>query len=195
MRILGIAGYPGTGKSTLVKQIIYELGSLRFRKKHGTLEYEHMKDVNILGYYEENNLFGGTDRLSMSVQQDAVDFLNKYVCLGGGETPIIWEGDRLSNSEFIKLCNHIGEFRFIVLKCDEVILTNRRNERSLKAGKVQNETWVKGRESKVYNLQQMFDAEVRKVNSPEDSRALANELKDWILGLAEIPERESSLLF
>lgn len=192
-RILGVSGFPGTGKSTLMIDIINELGPST-RQKFGLLEYTQFKDVNVLGYYEKGNLFGGTDRLSMSVQDNAVEYLNSLYRLDP-DRALAFEGDRLTNSEFLRLARSVGELRFVVLTCSEKTLVGRREARSEKAGKEQNATWLKGRESKVYRLQTDFDAEIRSVNTQIQGMELAKELRSWLLGLTSSPERKSSRLF
>lgn len=190
MRILCVIGVPGVGKSTLAQEIISRLGPYKL-EAHGLLKYMDFQSVTVLGVYENGSLFGGTDRLAMNVQRDAIEFLEE----ADKERAIMFEGDRLSNTDIINTCKRVGELRLIKLFLPEETLLARRSARSLKAGKEQNETWLKGRDSKVYHLAYQFEPESRKVETKEECSDLAVELVDWLDGFGETPVVESWKLF
>lgn len=191
MRILAVAGAPGVGKSTMMQQLLTHLGS-HTRQRFGVLDYMQFESVNVLGYYEPGNLFGGTDRLSMSVQDNAIEYLNTLY-QRDPHRALAFEGDRLCNGEFIRRAQEVGELRFVVLTCAEKTLVGRRVARSEQAGKEQNAVWLRGRESKVYRLSQDFPSERRGNNSPADSSAIAKDLYDWLMGRTTTPVDETRL--
>ena len=154
--IMAIGGVPSTGKSTLMKAFVnqnifksYEIAqAFEFAQVKGYRFLDHK--LLILGIYENNEPFSGTDKLSFSVQrsfdhllqvaQDAPEW-NEWV--------ILFEGDRLFNRQTLAqclLCPH----RYYVVTVDEKILAARQQKRS------QNEAWVKGRMTKISNLRGEF---------------------------------------
>jgi hypothetical protein len=193
MRILGITGAPGVGKSTLVKRMIDSFipKVIPSTVSCGLLKYMEYSEVDVLGIYQEGSLFSGTDRLAMNVKDDALAYLEG----ANRDRSILFEGDRLCMSPFIDKCRKVGEFRFVALKVDESILAARRLGRSKAAGQAQDPTWLKGRESKVYGLIVNYDAEVRRVDTDEQMNELAIELNDWLYGLTETPVVQSGRLF
>jgi ABC-type dipeptide/oligopeptide/nickel transport system ATPase component len=142
MRILAIAGASGVGKSTCMINLM-ECGVRNnppTRMKEDLLEYEILHSgVVVLGRYDEGQLFSGTDRLSMGVQQDAEKFItfeheNTYPA-----RPIAFEGDRLCASKFLNHCRSItSELRIVILIVKSELLAERRAERSFLAGKEQD---------------------------------------------------------
>lgn len=193
MRILAIQGAPGTGKSTLLKSMLPLLGKYTLEER-GLVKYMEFEGAVVLGYYEEGQLFGGVDRLAMNVQEDALNFLHSAPTRQPDKA-IIWEGDRLSNAEILRMARKVGELRFVELRTSPEILQERRETRSQLAGKSQNEIWVRGRESKVLNLSNAFNAEKRQTDSLEDSIALAKELVDWVLSRTNVLPKRHNLLF
>ena len=74
-RINIIGGVPATGKSALMKKIKKELKVDYFFEKDILKGYaDKDKDNYIFGIYN-NELFDGTDKLSMAVQPKAVEFI------------------------------------------------------------------------------------------------------------------------
>lgn len=183
MKLLSIIGYPGAGKTTLMLEILHQLGGLQYRYQYGTLKYlrkvySTSNEVIVLGEYGVG-AWGGTDRLSMSVQPKAMEFFQN-------EHPekVIWEGDRLGNASFFEFCQTLPntEFKLVVVELSPEILAERRENREFEVGRKQDPVWLKGRETKIDNLKSdpRFKADARLVNSLADTKELAEELIEWL---------------
>lgn len=144
MKILAIGGEPGSGKSTLMKRVIEHLGVEPKYDSFKLVPYLQKDNIYILGKYEEGEVFSGTDRMSMAVQPEAVKFLESLP----KDSIVIFEGDRLFNSSFLEHCNDNYDTQIIYLKTDKSV----REERYKERGSEQNETWLRGRESKISNI-------------------------------------------
>ena len=95
-KCVAIGGVPATGKTTLMKKILTKFTYQNF--KFGLLRGHFIKEKNlvIMGIYN-NDIFCGTDKLSMAVNKDFI----KYVKLN--KRNILFEGDRLFSLNNIKL--------------------------------------------------------------------------------------------
>ena len=144
MRIIAIGGEPGSGKSTLMKRVIEYLNMTPMYESFKLVPYIQKDNIYVLGKYEEGQVFSGTDRMSMAVQPEAVKFLASLP----SDSIVLYEGDRLFNSSFLEHCNENYELEIIYLKTTKDIRTERYKER----GSNQDETWLRGRESKISNI-------------------------------------------
>lgn len=143
MKIIAIGGEPATGKSELVKKIRESFDLKKFKYKK-ILDYEKTKNgIIIFGKYEGGK-FDGTDRLAMSVQPVAVDFLEKKSNL---ISVLIFEGDRLFNDKFLSYLNKY-EVAKIILECSEKSKKLRHENRS----DTQGEQFLKSRKTKISNI-------------------------------------------
>lgn len=147
--LLYILGEPGSGKSTLMAALTdgVRLGGIA---ADGTLAFkvfDTAPPVVELGADRES--FSGTDALPMNVQPHAVDWIahNPYQY-------VVAEGDRLANEGFLRAAEESGyRLRIAVLIVSKQTLKMRRQDRAFALGvKPQNETWLKGRETKLNNL-------------------------------------------
>ena len=103
MKSIVIGGVPATGKTTLMRFFL-ELFSSRRPVKHG-LVYGYLLQGNILvvGKYEQEQVFAGTDRLSMAVQPDF------DIVLESRQYNLMFEGDRLFIEKNLqKLCEPVS---------------------------------------------------------------------------------------
>ena len=142
-----LIGEPGVGKSTL-------LGTLTAGS-----EYEEVRDpfwlrrhangVTELGRHRED--FSGTDALPMSVQPAVQQYLEAV-----GPALVLGEGDRLGNDTFFAYARRAGYELHLYVLVGTATAASRRKAR----GTGQNETWVKGRQTKVMNLIDRFRPEV-----------------------------------
>ena len=74
--IIMISGIPCSGKTTLLKSIIKDLGSYENCEPISLFKCQKFKDVLVIGQYPENETFGGTDRLSYGTISKFQDFIN-----------------------------------------------------------------------------------------------------------------------
>lgn len=144
MTIIAIGGEPATGKSTLMRAIIKELGTPNISDSIRGLPYTVVENVCILGYYEEEQTFGGTDRYAMDVQPRAVEALPILVQM---YTKVLFEGDRLFNVKFLEECRKYGLVTFLLETPEET-----KKARHLHRSDTQNESWLKGRITKLQNI-------------------------------------------
>jgi len=73
-----IGGQPAVGKTTIVKQFFQNFSGWRnfkFKKLYG--HYNEELNLVILGKYISGEIFSGTDKLSMAVQPDFEEFIDK----------------------------------------------------------------------------------------------------------------------
>lgn len=99
MKLIGIVGEPATGKTTLVRAVLKRLGNeytpFKYRLVYGR---QYPSGLFVLGIYRDGEMFGGTDRLSMAVQPDAIRFLKKVP----DHATVLFEGDRLTRAGFLR---------------------------------------------------------------------------------------------
>jgi hypothetical protein len=172
MKIKGLIGVPGSGKSTVMKDKLsvmggaYELRSWKHpqedpEKKPQPITawlYPSFRTL-VFGHYDPGVEFPGTDTLSKScgssVRQFLLDVLeHSPVDIGGilvtKEWSFLWEGERFMNRPMFDF------FRDIKYKGAEVVVdllevspeTLARN----RAERVQDPTWLRGMETRVRNI-------------------------------------------
>ncbi len=136
--IVLIYGEPGVGKTEIVKGFVNEYASNKVNKPfcHYIID-----NLCVFGDYHCDAAFLGTDKLSMSVQPLAVDFIKANPQLN-----FIIEGDRLFNSKFINALNP----KVIILEADKTELQARR----LKRGSNQDKQFLDGRITKINNVKE-----------------------------------------
>jgi hypothetical protein len=163
MKIVGLCGEPGTGKTSIVRELIGNKLNWR-EQKYGTLEYmEHLNNrVIILGKYD-GEYFDGTDRLSMAVINDAESFL---IARNTPATRVIFEGDRLWCPRFVGTLITLGaDLLLYRVYCDMVQFIQRHTARR-EAGLVQDTKFINSRKTKYDNLVKQFPGLfTRKINS------------------------------
>lgn len=152
-KLLAIGGEPGTGKSALVARLIHKYG-LNQVAKYGTC-YMHVGEglpgLYVLGRYDDPaHAFPGTDRLSMAVITDALQFIGSK-----RSGVVVFEGDRLFNSKFIDGAQ-VDERLVLLLHTTPSVLKARREARAEK-GNNQTATFLKGRATKYRNLMRERD--------------------------------------
>lgn len=159
MKLIAIIGAPATGKSSIMKEIIKQL-PMGFNFRYGLLHYSLHGSVAVLGLYNPNDPFPGTDKLSNRVLNDAISFLTKE---NDEIRTVIFEGDRLANQSMFDAAKNNGlETKIFHMVVDAPILFVRRLERK------QNPAWVKGRETKVAKLAKTYQSEPIVNSRPAD---------------------------
>lgn len=175
MRIIAMGGEPASGKTVVFKR--FKKGKKTKRFKHGQLrgEIDKKNKLIYLGVYESKigeDSFCGTDRLSMSVQPDALAFVKKASKKYEGYT-LLFEGDRLFNQKFLNAVRRYGLVT-IVLDVDSKTLNKRHKERE---GDNQSATFLKGRKTKIRNIVADNDIILMKHNSTGDTKKIVSLLK------------------
>jgi len=172
MRIIAIGGEPGSGKTTLMKILISHYGVAPKYDAFKLVPYLQKDNIYILGKYEENEVFSGTDRMSMAVQPEAIKFLATLP----NDSVILYEGDRLFTSSFLEDCLEKYNLSIVYLSTDKEV----RKERYKERGSNQNETWLQGRETKISNIMTnmtlMFNTIKYKNNTFEEQNHIINEI-------------------
>jgi P-loop Nucleotide Kinase3 len=143
-----LLGEPGAGKSTLIKALTAELE-----------QYPMPKPFAHIGYFRDDRVvakqiggthakFPGTDRLSMSVQPKAIEWL------ASAPAPMIFgEGDRLATTGFLTaLGAACSTWNVLLLDTPSSMAAKRRAQR----GGNQADAWVAGRITKVRRLADEF---------------------------------------
>ena len=146
--IIAIIGAPCSGKTTLMKSIISELGGSEDTEPLSLFKCQKHNDILIIGRYPENETFGGTDRLSYGTISKFQEFINEQV---KHYRHIIFEGDRFTNNVEWLLDNHNA--KCYLLTVDEEEEKRRHKSR----GDTQNEKWLQGRRTQMNNLQKNFN--------------------------------------
>ena len=149
MKVIAIFGEPGSGKSTLMKRIMDELQVSR--EVHNDVKlvpYHKNGNLYILGKYEEGETFGGTDKMSMAVQPEAV----KFLATRADDDVVLFEGDRLCTASFLEECVEKYDTTIVYLNTNK----ETRQVRYAERGSNQDETWLRGRESKISNIRSNF---------------------------------------
>lgn len=158
MKFIAIGGEPASGKTTLMRALIHKLGgskALSSGKLKGHYFSQHK--LFILGVYGSGETFEGTDKLSMAVQPDAINFLNKLK-----DNPrypghrVIFEGDRLFTASFLEEAQKMStEFKIFVLDVKE----ETKDTRHIQRGDSQSEQFLKGRKTKIENIMKKFEVQ------------------------------------
>lgn len=146
MRVIAIGGYPGVGKSTLVRKLISKLEEPE-QAKAFTMDYLGFWNTNlvIMGSYKQDELFPGTDRFSMAVQPNWEKFLTSQK---DSNFTLLFEGDRLFNGKTIKFLHENKiEYRVCFVLADSKLIEQRNISRSK-----QDPSWRRGRQTKVDNI-------------------------------------------
>lgn len=171
MRFVALIGEPATGKTTITKKVLEQLGPWEKIEAPYILAMD-FKDskVIVLGMYDEQ-IFSGTDRLSMAVEPKMKEWLlsnqenyKDYV--------VFFEGDRLGTLNFFKWLkeNFKDNFFFHVNASDEV-----KHLRHEKRGDSQTDKFLKGRETKYKNILNSMDGIILMQNDTEEDLKVCYE--------------------
>ena len=177
MKIFAIGGEPGSGKTTLMKEIIGYFGVEPKYDSFKLVPYLQKDNIYVLGKYEEGEVFSGTDRMSMAVQPEAIKFLETLP----SDSIVLYEGDRLFTASFLEHCLEKYDLKIIYLSTTKDIRTERYKER----GSNQNETWLQGRETKISNIMTnmnlMFSTFKYPNNTKEEQKHALDAIYNMIL--------------
>ena len=154
MKLTHYFGVPGSGKTTLMRQKLEVLRSVEADEfvKESFVAYHKFPQQKtiILGCYDERT-FSGTDTWSKSAgpkfRQWLLDNSERYV---GWE--VLSEGERLSNSPTLDAMFATGNMTLVLVQVSDEELEKRRAARN----NTQNETWMKGMQTRMNNLAQKY---------------------------------------
>lgn len=142
-QFLYLIGIPGSGKTTLMREATAQLPLLGATSR--PFKMIHYAGGVQLGGSDPFG-YGGTDRLSLSVQKIAMEWARMTQCRAA-----LAEGDRLANIGFFRCLKDAGwDLTVVYLKTSEAIAAQRRKLR----GSEQAPAWLVGRTTKVWNLVQ-----------------------------------------
>ena len=175
--IIMIGGVPCSGKSTLTRNIISELGSVELVEPMKLFTCQKHGDILVVGRYPEGETFGGTDRLSYGTISKFREFIIQ-------ECPkykhIIIEGDRFFRMKDIEWLVSEYDAKVFVL----TISSLEEQRRHVKRQDSQTEKWLKGRRSQISNiLTNMFlmdKIQVRNNENKNDMIMIQKELKELL---------------
>jgi len=160
-----VVGEPGVGKSTLVDHLTrgvpYDVAETPFPHRR--------YDGGVLEIGRRRHEFSGTDALAMNVQP----YVQKFV---EGIKPrlLLAEGDRLANAKFFDHLIAIGYDLRIYLIAGRQRAAMQRELR----GSKQDETWLKGRYTKVVRLQERYEDRVIVLEAGARLADLEKEMRD-----------------
>jgi hypothetical protein len=180
--IIVIGGAPCSGKSTLTRNTISELGSAEYVEPMKLFPCEKRGDVLIVRKYPDGETFGGTDKMSYGAIPKFLDFINQ-------EAPkhkhIILEGDRFFRAKDIEwlIENHNAKVFVLTVSGDE------ENRRHIERKDTQTEKWLKGRRTQIRNIMTnpilKDELEIRPNESERDSQNIKNEIMEIVTGSYE----------
>ena len=181
IKLIGIVGMPGTGKTTLMREWM-RMREWEYDKPIKLLDSYISGDIRLFGKYEEGETFAGTDKLSMAVQPEAIEYLTD------NPSPVnIFEGDRLTSSKFFQAAVDLGhDVSILVLEVSDQVREQRYTER----GSEQSEKFIQGRRTKIENIKDQFGANILfgeeslyKVftqETPEDTKTVIEQIENLI---------------
>lgn len=159
-----LAGVPASGKTTIFRKVRERLFADAVSFKNGLCVGIEKGPMKMIGVFD-GTTFEGTDRLSMSVIDDVLNYIRGLEAQG--ERCVIFiEGDRLLNERFLKSSGAA----VLVIDASEKELTLRHALR----GDSQSETFLKGRRTKIENIVRKFGLKRVYNNTPEQSTAIAD---------------------
>lgn len=173
-KFIAVIGEPGTGKTTLFREFMKPyVWERREEVKLVNTMYCQTEDLYIIGKYEPEEVFAGTDKLSMAVMPEAIKFVSN------SKSNIMFEGDRLTGTKFFDFLVKLPdtELKIIVLKASGNMLSERYSIR----GSNQSETFLKGRKTKIDNILMNFDymdyIELFENNTYDDQKIIVQRLE------------------
>lgn len=153
MNVIAIVGEPGTGKTSLMQELMKHLGidSSEVTKSEAfpLVSYHQNHNIYIIGKYAPGkNNFLGTDCLSMAVQPQVRDWMKTLP----SNAAVMFEGDRLGNQSFLMYCAETTQLTIYYLDVKREI----REERYIERGSNQSEVFLRGRETKYAAIRTNF---------------------------------------
>lgn len=183
MKLIYLLGEPGSGKTSLLKAVFKDTnidfqGTNYLIELNGTMKLGTIDEKNkviILGFYDGDKPFTGTDLLSMSVQPK---MLEKLKSMKDSDYVVVAEGDRLANNSFFGACEEFLDTCWIALCVDQKIGQERREKRAKENNlELQDQQWLNGRKTKVNNIVGARDVVLKFNNSVEETGDVTHLIK------------------
>ena len=175
--IIMMGGIPTSGKSTIARNILKELGPAVNAEPMKLFPCEKRGDVLVIGRYPEGETFGGTDRISYGAISKFRDFIDQ-------EAPkhphIFLEGDRFFRAKDIEwlLDNHEAKVYILTVSAEE------EKRRHMERQDTQTEKWLQGRRSQINNIMTNFmlmnDLIIRSNENENDSINIKKEIVELL---------------
>lgn len=153
MKVTMIIGEPAVGKSTPMKAFMKSMGNWIYESPKWIpyhVNIKNGKDTIVLGRYDDaTHPFPGTDRMSMAVQQHAIQFIIN--AKNRGANSLFFEGDRLGNDKMLKALQYSGvdlEVICLVTNVDRRRPSQTDKFRASRKTKIRNMTGWGGRAAK-----------------------------------------------
>jgi len=157
MKLIYIIGIPGTGKTTLMRSLMSEIGSnWEEERVIDLLDTEKSGKYRVLGKYKEGKIYSGTDALSMAVVPKAIEWIETKP-----DEIIIGEGDRLNNKSFFDAAG--DDLTIIHLTVSDTEREKRYKQRNSN----QSEEFIRATKTKVKNILDQFASKMT-VFGPEE---------------------------
>lgn len=159
MRTIYIIGKPGSGKSTALSNALAKVNAeiiSNVKQPIPHIRYKlRQKQTTIWEIGAQRQSFSGTDALGMNIQPKAVQWVTALREEGTVQPDLlIGEGDRLATKGFIDSC---PKLTLVVLEVPDELALLRGRQRAERLGvDPQNQTWFKGRASKIRNLKDRY---------------------------------------
>ena len=176
VKTIYVAGVPASGKTTIFRKLRQALfdGATEFR--YGKVRGIERGAYQMLGVFD-GSTFEGTDRLSMTVIDDAIAYIRALEAESKECKVIFIEGDRLFNYRFLQAVRA----SVILIDASPEVLMMRHAQR----GDAQTEVFLQGRRSKVENFAKKYHIGRVYNNTPEDAERIAQYLiktaKAWLV--------------
>jgi len=171
LKCIAIGGEPATGKTTLMEFVFNDLKgqTLSFGMVKG--HYDQSRNLVLMGIYNNQDTFKGTDKLSMAVNSHFVKYVEKQ------QRNILFEGDRLFSLNNLILLDKYYDLRIIVLQQSEEILHQRHKQRNDN----QSHKFIKSRRTKIKNILNHFGnrIETHQLSTIQESKDLAKNILLW----------------
>lgn len=179
--IIMIGGIPCSGKSTLMREIISELGSRFDIEPMKLFSCQKHNDILVLGRYDEDESFGGTDRLSYGTIKKFREFIDQEHT---NYKHIIFEGDRFFRAVDIEWLLENHDAKVLILTVDAEEELRRHKERN----DTQTEKWLDGRRTQIKNIMvkcgmitpSKVKEHLRQVNNKEDMYVVKDEILKYL---------------
>lgn len=181
MKVVGLGGMPGTGKTTVMLEFLKITDDWKPVKATKLLDalYSESLDTYVLGkyspYHAVDGVFQGTDKLAMNVQPEAISWFKSI------KSNVVFEGDRLFTNGILMTALEVADdCQFYLLETNTNTLAQRYEDR----GSDQSDKFISGRKTKYENIasDRIIEPYVKVLENtkPEDAVMISDEMKAFL---------------